>query len=182
MARKQYYDDNNLPLSFMGITTCYLNVSIGNNYSTSGEDAYIAIGRLTEEQQEMMNINTHMVHLAYCDDVRDAAYIAQTFNDNPDKYIAEFIEIGQGNFIVNCPVWKHPAVMEGNRDIVGYKSRNKSKIRKSRFDFAAFMKSICEELTTRKLKISDFVPKRDEIIELGEKGLTASEAVDTITQ
>ena len=103
-------DLNGLPVSARG-TTMYKNVSFCK-VDTKGERrlCYIAIAGLNEEEQKLANKNTFMFHLAFCDNVLEAAYIANEFDKNRDVYVKELAYITNGNFEVEVPEFKYEAL------------------------------------------------------------------------
>ncbi len=101
-------DKNGLELSYVG-ATCYLGASYGCNYATNGEFVFIAFVHLDEDDQMLLDLKSHMIHLGYFADVRDAAYTAQYFCRNIASELDVLAKVGQGNYSVQCPVWQHSA-------------------------------------------------------------------------
>jgi len=108
------HDNNGLPLSFRG-QTAYLSVAVGRDLfplpGVEDGEAYIAVGKVSDRVKDALGIKTFMVHLGYFADVRDAAYTAKVFNENPSDYEDELICVGQGRFNIECPVWEYDAIV-----------------------------------------------------------------------
>ena len=101
-------DQNNLELSTRG-STSYKGVAYSNKdvwaARTKGYDNgyYIAVAGLNDEEKAIANKKTYMFHLGYFDDVRDAAFVAQTFDANREQYIKELDQTTLG-------AWDHPTI------------------------------------------------------------------------
>ena len=101
-------DKNNLKLSSRGATS-YLNVaySVKDVWAARSKGFengyYIAVAALNDEEKKIAGKKTFMFHLGYFDDVRDAAYVAQTFDANREEYLPQLNNVTIG-------AWEHPHI------------------------------------------------------------------------
>ena len=111
--KTQNFDKNGLPLSMRG-TTCYKNVSYAKVHYNGLTVGYIAVAGLNEEEQKISNKSTFAFHLGFFDNVLEAAYVAQYFNQNREELLPKLRDIGNGCFYrdygVDIPTFEHEPI------------------------------------------------------------------------
>jgi len=97
-ANGKLFDLNGLPISLRG-TTAYLGVYFGDaGFQHGGQEVFVALTGLSEEERALTGKRTHLHHLSKHDNVLDAAYVAMKFAENREANMLKLKDTKTGEW------------------------------------------------------------------------------------
>jgi hypothetical protein len=102
------FDLNGLPISLRG-TTAYKDVYFGDAWGP-GNEIYVAIAALNENEAKIAGRETYMFHLSKHGNPLDAAYVAMKFNEDRAKNVRKLKGVTTGAWQCVIPKFEYEAI------------------------------------------------------------------------